>query len=56
MRLEHDLWTAEALLAKDYLTSIGEHIIFIAGFRLRGLLEGVFKIFNTVGHRFFHDT
>ena len=55
VRLEKDLRAAETLLAEDHLLAIWEHEILLTRFRLRSLLEGVVEIFNTVGHRFFHD-
>ena len=53
-RVKEDLRGAESLLAQDYFPAIGENVGLLAGLRFISLLNSLFEVLNTVGHRFFH--
>ena len=53
-RVKENLRSAETLLTQDHFPAIRENVGLLTGFRLISLLKSLFKVLNTVGHRFFH--
>ena len=53
-RVKEDLRCAETLLAQDHFPAIRENVGLLTSLGLISFLKSLFKVLNTVGHRFFH--